>query len=402
MTTTNHPYVLVLNCGSSSIKFAIVDASTGDAPVEGLAENLGNDDARIKISDGENKQKIALPAKANHDQALEQIQHCLDQYPELKAQLAGVGHRVVHGGEQFTDSCLIDEDVIQAIRNHTFMAPLHNPANLSGIDSARRAYPDLPHVAVFDTAFFQTMPEKAYLYALPHSLYKEHGIRRYGFHGTSHKFVSQQAAKMLQKPYEETNLITAHLGNGCSITALRQGKAVDTSMGLTPLEGLVMGTRCGDMDPSLTEFIAERLELTPLEVTGMLNKKSGLLGISGLSNDYRTLDLEAQNGHKGAQLALEIFSYRLAKYIGSYMVVTGPLDGLVFTGGIGENSASMRNRTMAYLSHLGFSVDEEANQAMSLGRCGLISDQQSTPILVIATNEEWVIADDTVACSAKA
>jgi len=387
--------VIVLNCGSSSIKFAIIDPQTGQASLTGLAENLGNADARIKYSTTGDKHGLALPAQASHQQALASIQVIIDQQD---CSPVAVGHRVVHGGETFTRSALIDEQVKQAIQDTFHMAPLHNPANLAGIISAEQAFPTLPQVAVFDTAFFQTMPKHAYMYALPKSLYEQHGIRRYGFHGSSHYFVSREAASMLGKDITETNLITAHLGNGCSIAAIRNGQAIDTSLGFTPLEGLVMGTRCGDLDPSLPGVLAELLGYSSKQVDDLLNKESGLLGLSGLSNDCRTLEQEAENGNQHAQLALDIFCYRLAKYIGSYLVVTGGTDAIVFTGGIGENSASIRQKVISMLSHLGYRLDPQKNLDARFGQAGAIATDQK-PVLVIPTNEEWVIARDALALS---
>lgn len=279
------------------------------------------------------------------------------------------------------------------------MAPLHNPANLAGIKSAQLAFPALPQVAVFDTAFFQTLPSQAFLYALPHSLYKDHGIRKYGFHGTSHYFVSGRAAALLNKACEKCNLITAHLGNGCSISAIRQGKAIDTSMGFTPLEGLVMGTRSGDIDPSLPSFLINQLGYSAKQVTVLLNKESGLYGISELTNDCRELEKQANLGNAQAQLALDMFCYRLVKYIGAYMAVVGKLDALVFTGGIGENSSYIRNKVVLQLSHLGLVINDKLNQEMRFGRSGAIHEKGSKAILAVATNEEWVIAQDAARLS---
>lgn len=382
--------VIVLNCGSSSIKFAIIDPHTGLASLTGLAENLGNADARIKYASNDNKQQLALPAEASHQQALASIQDLINQQD---CHPVAVGHRVVHGGETFTQSALIDEQVKQAIKDTFHMAPLHNPANLAGIESAQQAFPDLPQIAVFDTAFFQTMPKQAYMYALPKSLYEQHGIRRYGFHGSSHYFVSREAASMLGKDVSQTSLITAHLGNGCSIAAIKNGQAIDTSLGFTPLEGLVMGTRCGDLDPSLPGVLTELLGYSAKQVDNLLNKQSGLLGLSGLSNDCRTLEQEAEQGNADAQLALDIFCYRLAKYIGSYLVVTGGPDAIVFTGGIGENSALIRQKVLDMLAHLGYQLDPQKNLDARFGQAGFIT-HSGDPVLVIPTNEEWVIAKD--------
>jgi acetate kinase len=389
-------YVLVLNCGSSSIKFAIIDAEDGVAPLQGLAENLGNENSKLSFSYNEEKHSAVLAPNADHQQALAVIGETLKHYQSLSQQLVAVGHRVVHGGETFTHSTLIDQQVKEAIESTSLMAPLHNPANLAGIISAEAAFSHLPQVAVFDTAFFQTMPKQAYLYALPYELYKEHGIRRYGFHGSSHYFVSYEAASLLGKPMSEVNLITAHLGNGCSIAAIRQGKAIDTSLGFTPLEGLVMGTRSGDIDPSLPSYLVEQLGYSATDVTNLLNKGSGLLGISQLSNDCRTLEQQAIAGNQQAQLALDIFVYRLVKYIGAYLAIVGPLDALIFTGGIGENSAYIRETTIGQLGHLGLNISSDKNLQMRFGQSGKISSDDSKPIYAIATNEEWVIAKDAI------
>lgn len=396
MTEHTNQYVLVLNCGSSSIKFAIIDGNTGKAHLSGLAENLGNQNSGLSYSLAGFKTTLELPANATHQQALDAIQNVLAEHKNLQQQLVAVGHRVVHGGETFTRSTLIDDTVKQAISDTAHMAPLHNPANLAGIESAQNAFSNLPQIAVFDTAFFQTMPEHAYLYALPIDLYRQHGIRRYGFHGSSHYFVAHQAAIALQKPLEACNFITAHLGNGCSIAAIREGKAIDTSLGFTPLEGLVMGTRSGDIDPSIPTFLIEQLGYLAGQVSNMLNKESGLQGISQLSNDCRTLEEQAQLGNAQARLALDIFAYRLAKYIGAYLVVTGSLDALIFTGGIGENSSFIRSCTVNHLNHLGFTLDIERNEVVRFGQSGKISQDHSINIYAIATNEEWVIAQDAI------
>lgn len=389
-------YVLVLNCGSSSIKFAIIEAKTGIAPLHGLAENLGTALSRLKFSYQGEQRDAELPTGADHQQALAVIANTLKQFEALSQQIVAVGHRVVHGGETFTHSTLIDANVKQAIEQTSLMAPLHNPANLAGINSAQTTFPDLPHVAVFDTAFFQTMPKHAYLYALPYELYQQHNIRRYGFHGSSHYFVAHEVANALKKELSDCNLITAHLGNGCSIAAIKQGKAIDTSLGFTPLEGLVMGTRCGDIDPSLPTYLVEQLGYSVAEVSRLLNNESGLLGISKLSNDCRTLEQEANAGNQQAKLALDMFIYRLVKYIGAYLAVVGPLDALVFTGGIGENSAYVRENTVNQLAHLGFQLDLDKNLEIRFGLSGLISHNNSKKVFAIATNEEWVIAKDAI------
>jgi len=389
--------VLVLNCGSSSLKFAIIDAQTGDDQISGLAECFGLEDSRIKWKINGEKHEAALGAFTAHREAVEFIVNkILAGQPELAAQIQAVGHRIVHGGEKFTRSVIIDEHVIKGIEECSSLAPLHNPAHLIGIRAAIASFPKLPQVAVFDTAFHQSMPERAYVYALPYKLYREHGIRRYGMHGTSHLFVSREAAKMLNKPLAETNVICAHLGNGASVTAVKGGKSVDTSMGLTPLEGLVMGTRCGDIDPSIIYHLVHQLGYTLEEVNNLMNKQSGLLGISELTNDCRGIEEGYADGHKGATLALEIFCYRLAKYIASYTVPLGRLDAVVFTGGIGENSELIREKVLNMLEIFNFHVDSERNKAARFGKKGIITQDNSTVAMVIPTNEEWVIAEDAI------
>ena len=389
--------VLVLNCGSSSLKFAVIDAQTGDDQISGLAECFGLEDSRIKWKINGEKHESSLGAFTAHREAVEFIVNkILVGQPELAAQIQAVGHRIVHGGEKFTRSVIIDEHVIKGIEECSSLAPLHNPAHLIGIRAAIASFPKLPQVAVFDTAFHQSMPERAYIYALPYKLYREHGIRRYGMHGTSHLFVSREAAKVLNKPLEETNVICAHLGNGASVTAVKGGKSVDTSMGLTPLEGLVMGTRCGDLDPSIIYHLVHQLGYTLEEVNNLMNKQSGLLGISELTNDCRGIEEGYADGHKGATLALEIFCYRLAKYIASYTVPLGRLDAVVFTGGIGENSDIIREKVLNMLQIFNFHVDGERNKAARFGKKGIITTDNSTVAMVIPTNEEWVIAEDSI------
>ncbi|MCL1143405.1 acetate kinase [Shewanella gaetbuli] len=389
--------VLVLNCGSSSLKFAVIDAQSGDEHISGLAECFGLEDSRIKWKTQGNKNEAKLGAFTAHREAVEYIvDTILASQPELAAQVKAIGHRIVHGGEKFTRSVIITPEVIQGIEDCASLAPLHNPAHLIGIRAAMASFPALPQVAVFDTAFHQTMPEKAYVYALPYKLYREHGIRRYGMHGTSHLFVSREAAKVLNKDIADTNVIVAHLGNGASVTAIKGGKSVDTSMGLTPLEGLVMGTRCGDLDPSIIFHLVDQLGYTVTEVNNLLNKQSGLLGISELTNDCRGIEDGYQDGHKGATLALEIFCYRLAKYIASYTVPLGRLDAIIFTGGIGENSDIIRAKVLGLLEIFNFNVDDTKNKAARFGQDGIITADNSPVAMVIPTNEEWVIAEDSI------
>ena len=387
-------YVLVLNCGSSSLKFAIIDAQSGNETLSGLAECLGLENASLKYKLNDNKHTVSLAPNAQHAQAISVLVQLINDN-KLSDQLIAVGHRVVHGGEHFTGSVIINEEVISAITKVSALAPLHNPANLVGIEAATKAFGTLPQIAVFDTAFHQTMPSKAYLYALPYALYKEHSVRRYGFHGTSHYFVSGQAAEVLQKPIEDINLISAHLGNGCSVTAIKGGKSVDTSMGMTPLEGLVMGTRSGDVDPGLFSFLSN-LGYSAKKIDNLLNKKSGLLGLSQLSNDCRTIEEQYEKQNPQAILALNVFCYRLAKYIASYTVPLGKLDAIIFTGGIGENSNLIREKVLNLLTIFGLSVDNDKNLKARFGKSGIITNNNSGPIaLVIPTNEEWVIAQDS-------
>jgi acetate kinase len=384
-------FILVINCGSSSLKFSIIDPGTGDAVIQGLAECLSSPDARLKTKfSGGTSHEIQLP-KAGHLEVLDEILH---EMGGLK--IVGVGHRVVHGGEEFTDSVRIDSDVVQGIEDCRELAPLHNPANLIGIRAAMQKFPYIPHVAVFDTAFHQTMPPRAYLYAIPYGLYEQFKVRRYGFHGTSHHFVAEEAAKLLARPIEQLHLITAHLGNGCSACAVREGRSSDTTMGLTPLEGLVMGTRCGDVDPNLHDFLARRLDADLAGVTNILNRDSGLLGLSGLSNDMRTLLQAVGEGNVRAGLAVEVFCYRLAKAILGLGAGLDRIDAVVFTGGIGENSSPVRARTLGYLRILGAKLDEGLNEQHGKSAAGRITTQDSGVLaLVVPTNEELVIARET-------
>ena len=389
--------VLVLNCGSSSLKFAIIDALTGDDKISGLAECFGLEDAKIKWKVDGIKQSASLGEFTAHSEAIEYIvNNILSANPKIAAEIHAIGHRVVHGGEKFTQSVIIDNNVIQGIEDCAALAPLHNPAHLIGIRAAEASFPELPQIAVFDTAFHQTMPEKAFIYALPYKLYTENSIRRYGMHGTSHLFISREAVKAMGKNIEDCNIICAHLGNGASVAAIKGGKSVDTSMGMTPLEGLVMGTRCGDIDPSIVHYLVNRLSYTLEEVNNLMNKQSGLLGISELTSDCRGIEEAYQEGHKGATLALDIFCYRLAKYIASYTVPLGRLDALVFTGGIGENSDIIRSQVLNLLEIFNFEIDDERNKAARFGSQGQITTDNSPIAMVIPTNEEWVIAEDAM------
>ena len=380
--------ILVLNCGSSSLKGAVLDNDSGEVLLSCLAEKLNLPDAYITFKFNGEKRKVDLSAKPDHPGAVEALME------ELKA------HDVVSGGELYKESILVTDEVIAGIEKCIPLAPLHNPAHLLGLRAAQTIFKGLPNVVVFDTAFHQTMPEHAYKYAVPHELYEKYGLRRYGAHGTSYRFVADETARFLGKDKKDLRMVIAHLGNGASITAVANGQSQDTSMGLTPLEGLVMGTRSGDIDPAVFSFLAENANMTISQITEMLNKKSGLLGISGLSNDCRTIEEEAAKGHPGAKLALEMFIYRLAKYIGSMTVAAGGLDALVFTGGIGENSDIIRERVLGYLGFLGLHIDQEANLKARFGNAGVITTADSKAVaVVIPTNEELMIAHDTARLS---
>lgn len=390
--------VLILNCGSSSLKFAILDPQTGDEKLSGLAEAFYLPEARIKWKLNGEKGQADLGAGAAHSEALTFIvDNIFSQAPELKDGIVAIGHRIVHGGEKFTSSVVITDEVVQGIKDAIQFAPLHNPAHLIGIEEAFKIFPNLKdkNVAVFDTAFHQTMPEEAFLYALPYSMYKEHGVRRYGAHGTSHLFVSRETAKRLGVSEDKVNVITCHLGNGGSVTAVRHGVSIDTSMGLTPLEGLVMGTRCGDIDPAIIFYMHDTLGMSVEEINTTLTKKSGLLGLTEITSDCRYAE-DNYEIEEPAKRALDVYCYRLAKYIGSYMAVIGErLDAIVFTGGIGENSAHVRELTLNHLKLFGYEVDNDKNLAARFGKEGVITKDGTPVALVLPTNEELVIAQDT-------
>jgi acetate kinase len=383
--------VIVINCGSSSLKFAVLPVDGETILVKGLAERLDSPEAVLKIErDGETT-TIPIPSATHRDA----LQMAVGKMTGLNPR--GIGHRMVHGGEEFTGSVVINDGVIAAVERCSSLAPLHNPANLVGVRTARELFPDLPQVAVFDTAFHQTLPRKAFLYAIPYSYYEDLKVRRYGFHGTSHHFVCLETARLLDKRPEDTSLITMHLGNGCSACAISNGHSVDSTMGLTPGEGLVMGTRSGDVDPALHQFLQDQTGLRLGEITSMLNSQSGLLGISGLSNDMRTLGEAAANGHERAGLAIEVFCYRLAKSVCGLMAALDSIDAFVFTGGIGENSAPVRARTAAHLKILGVELDEAKNKSHGRADGGRISSANSRiPCLVVPTNEELMIARETL------
>ncbi|EMP56673.1 acetate/propionate kinase [Marinobacter santoriniensis NKSG1] len=384
--------ILVVNCGSSTLKLAVFDGAFR-VRASGLAERLHQGDAVAHLR--HHDQPVKLPPDASHREALEAMIHALVDLDVIQGTPSAVGHRVVHGGETFHDAVLIDEAVIEAIEDCASLAPLHNPVNLSGIRATRALFPSVPHIAVFDTAFHQTLPRKAYLYALPYDYYRQWGVRRYGFHGTSHQFMLTESAQRLGKTPATTSIISAHLGNGCSIAAIRDGISVDTSMGLTPLEGLVMGSRSGDIDPGLFDFLKTK-GIDQDQLHHVLNHKSGLLGLSGQTNDMRTLCELADHGHEPSLVAVEVFCYRLARYIGAMMASLDRLDGLVFTGGIGENSARVRKQTLDHLRLSGLCLNAELNQEHGQNSDGYINDADSRfPVLVVPTNEELVIARES-------
>jgi acetate kinase len=382
--------VLVLNSGSSSVKFALVDPASGARVTDGLAERVGTPEAVLRIRCPGDDIVTERLAGGTHRAVIARI---LGNLPE--AGLAGVGHRVVHGGERFTRSVLVDDEVVAAIGSVSHLAPLHNPANLAGIEAVRAVRPDLPQVAVFDTAFHQTMPDSAFRYAVPEEWYTRYGVRRYGFHGTSYRFVAERAAALLGRSLTGLRLVCTHLGNGCSAAAIRDGVSVDTTMGLTPLEGLVMGTRSGDVDPGVFGYLADRAGLTVGGITRVLNTASGLAGLSGVGNDMREVEAAAAGGSERARLALEVFVHRLARAIAGLVASLERLDALVFTGGIGENSSLVRSLVLDRLGFLGLAEDPAANTRHGRDTGGRISRPGTALALVVPTNEELLIARDT-------
>ena len=394
--------VLVINCGSSSIKYQLYDMPSKKVMAKGLVERIGEDKSLLTHRRDEEKFEIPKPIP-NHKTGLELILSCLVDpgYGVLNSvrEIGAVGHRVVHGGERYSDAMRIDQDVIACIEECSDLAPLHNPPNLVGIRECCNALPGVSMVAVFDTAFHQTIPQEAYLYALPYETYSNYRIRKYGFHGTSHAYITHRAAALLKKPPAEVNLITCHLGNGCSMTAVRNGKSYDTSMGFTPLAGLVMGTRCGDIDPAIIPYLMSKPEYAKVsEIDKLMNKKSGLLGISGVANDMRNLEADAaKNGPSSrSQLAIDMFCYRIKAFVGQYLAILGRVDAVCFMGGIGENSASVRERSLNNLEKFGIIMDREKNLAAPRGKESDVSMAGSEiKILVIPTDEEGWIAEET-------
>lgn len=392
--------VLVINCGSSSLKFQLINSDTEAVLAKGLCERIGIDGSLTYQPAGGEK-KTEDKAMPTHTEA---IQFVIDALTDADSgvvksldEIGAVGHRLVHGGEKFASSAVITEEMIKAVEECNDLAPLHNPANLIGVRACQKLMSETPMVGVFDTAFHQTMPEKAYMYGLPYEYYEKYKVRRYGFHGTSHSFVSKRTAELLNRPYEETKTIVCHLGNGASICAVENGKSVDTSMGLTPLEGLVMGTRSGDIDPAILEFLAKKENLDIDGLMTMLNKKSGVYGLSNnLSSDFRDLTAGAADGNRPAQIALDVFCYRVAKYVGSYVAAMNGVDAIAFTAGIGENVCIVREKVCAYLGYLGVELNKEAN-AIRGEEITISTPDSKVKVMVVPTNEELAIARETVA-----
>ena len=391
--------ILVINCGSSSLKYQLINSETEGVLAKGLCERIGIDGMLTYQPEGGEKEKseIAMPT---HTEAINAVLAALtnEKSGVIKSlsEVGAVGHRVVHGGEKFTSSCLINDESMKAIEECNDLAPLHNPANLIGIRACQELMPGVPMVAVFDTAFHQTMPDVAYTYGIPYEYYEKYKVRRYGFHGTSHSYVSKRTAEIVGKPYDQMKIIVCHLGNGASISAVNCGKYVDTSMGLTPLEGLVMGTRSGDLDPAIIDFVGKKEGLSLDEMNEVLNRKSGMLGISGVSSDGRDLEAAAETGNKRAQLALDVFDYRVIKYIGAYAAAMNGVDAIAFTAGIGENNIKMRKDVCSSLTYLGVKLDEEKNNVRGEERI-ISADDSKVQVLLVPTNEELAIARETLA-----
>ena len=396
--------ILVLNCGSSSLKYQLIDMATEAALAKGLVERIGIAGSRLVHEKGDLPKVEVNQDIPNHDVAvglvMDALQHANHGVISNISEIVAVGHRVVHGGEHFTKSAIVTGEVKAAITECVALAPLHNPANLTGIEVCEKLMPNVPQVAVFDTAFHQTMPPKAFLYAIPYGLYEKYKVRKYGFHGTSHKYVVARAAALLGKPVEQLKIVSCHLGNGASVCAVDGGKSVDTSMGLTPLEGLIMGTRSGDMDPAAVAFIMDKEGLTTKQMENLLNKESGVLGVSGVSSDFRDIEAAIEKGDERAKVALDMFHYRVARYIGSYAAAMNGLDAVVFTAGVGENAGPTRAAISEYLGYLGVEVDAVKNKQRG-AEVDFSTDSAKVRTLVIPTNEELVIARDTAALCAK-
>ena len=392
--------VLVINCGSSSLKYQLIDSDTEEALAVGLCERIGID-GRLNHTPAGKEKVVIEKDMPNHEVAVQMVLDELTDadYGVIKdlSEIDAVGHRVVHGGEKFTSSVVIDEEVIAGVEECNPLAPLHNPANLIGGRACQNLMPGVPNVAVFDTAFHQTMQPEAYMYGLPYEYYEKFKVRRYGFHGTSHSFVSKRAIEYFGLDPENSKVIVCHLGNGASVSAVKNGKVVDTSMGMTPMEGLVMGTRCGDIDPTIVEFLAHKLDITLEDVMTILNKKSGVYGLSGgISSDFRDLDKATNEGNEKAALAVKVFSYRTAKYIGAYVAAMDGVDAIVFTAGLGENDAVVRQQIVDHFGYLGITLDQEANKSRGK-ECTISTPDSKVKVAVIPTNEELAIARETVA-----
>ena len=391
--------VLVINCGSSSLKYQLIDSETEVALAVGLCERIGID-GRLNHTPNGGEKVVIEQAMPDHEVAIRMVLDALtnENYGVIKNldEIDAIGHRLVHGGEKFTKSVIIDDEVIAGVEECSPLAPLHNPANLIGVRACQAIMPGVPNIGVFDTAFHQTMEPVAYMYGLPYEYYEKYKVRRYGFHGTSHSFVSKRAIQMLNLDPDNSKIIVCHLGNGSSISAVKNGKVVDTSMGMTPMEGLVMGSRCGDMDPTIVEYLAHSLNKSLEEVMVILNKKSGVLGISGVSSDFRDLDKASNEGNERAKLAVEVFSYRTAKYIGSYIAAMNGVDAIVFTAGLGENNIVVREQILNHFGYMGITLDKEANQIRGEEKIISTPDSKVT-VAVIPTNEELAIAHETVA-----
>lgn len=396
--------ILVVNAGSSSLKYQLINVASKEVMAKGLCDRIGIDGSYLKHTKTGNDPVVRELTMPDHKAAIKEVINALldKEYGVISevSEIDAVGHRVVHGGEKFRESVIIDEKVMQTLNECIELAPLHNPPNIVGIEACRNILPDTPMVAVFDTAFHQTMPKQSYFYAIPYDMYEKYGIRKYGFHGTSHKYVANRAAEMLGKPIEELKIITCHLGNGASICAVKNGKSFDTSMGFTPLDGLPMGTRSGSIDPAIVTFIMDKENMTGSEVNDYLNKKSGVLGISGVSSDFRDIEAAMNEGNERAALAIDLFCYRVKKYIGEYAAAMGGVDAVVFTAGIGENNPLVREKAVTGLEFLGIEVDLEKNkikgQELDISKPGA-----KVKTLIIPTNEELAIARETVALLGK-
>lgn len=393
--------ILVLNCGSSSIKYALYDMDSKTVMTSGGAERVGLDGAFVKVKLANGEKKKVMHDIPEHTEGVKFIFSLLTD-PEIGVikdlkEIDAVGHRMVHGGEKFNKSVLLTEEVLKVFEECTDLAPLHNPANLKGVRAVQELMPGLPQVGVFDTAFHQTMPKEAYMYAVPYELYEKYGVRRYGFHGTSHRYVSQRVCEFLGVKPEGKKIITCHIGNGASIAAVKDGKCIDTSMGLTPLEGLMMGTRSGDIDGGAITFIQKKLGLDADGMSNLLNKKSGMLGITGISSDMREIDAACEEGNERAKLAIEMYNYRIRKYIGAYAAAMDGCDIIVFTAGVGENQASMREKVCEGLSFMGVKVDVEKNSGIHGEEAAISTPDSKVTVVVIPTDEELMIATDTMA-----